>query len=150
MSKDRPKRKPDPDGGYYELKDDGKYYYHPPDPFREYRKDEMEPEVYAVLNRARDEREVHPSKAFIDAVIAWQNEKSPKMAIRYIKYKYLGECTYLEVYGKPGKEQIHYDQTEKLIEQVESLQQQIFQMQQLLINIAKVQQNEKQQIRNRA
>jgi hypothetical protein len=137
----KPKRKPDPDGGYYELGKDGKYYYHAPDPYREYRKDEMDPEVYAVLNRARDERGVHPSKAFIDAVIAWQNEKSPSMAIKYIKYKYLGECTYMQVYGREGKEAFHYEQTEKLIKEVESLQQQVFQMQKILINMAKDQQH---------
>lgn len=138
----KPKIKPDPDGGYYELADDGKYYYNAPDPYRDYRKEEMHPEVYSVLNRARDEKRVHPSKAFIDSVINWQNDKSPKMAIRYIKYKYLGECSYLDVYGRAGKEEMHYEQTERLIEQVESLQQQVFQMQQLLVNMAKSQQHQ--------
>lgn len=141
----KPKVMPGPDGGSYILHADGKYYYLPPDLYKEYRQEELKEEVLEQLERAR-EKGFRPSKAFLDTVIAWQNEKSPGMAVKYIGYKLLGEYTYLEVFGREAKEDLHFERTDQIIdliknqqEQIAKLQQQLCQMQTILINLAKSQ-----------
>lgn len=115
----------------------------PVDPNLHYRESEIVPEVLSQLQEAR-KRGGYPCRAFIDAVISWQNEKSPEMACRYIGYKYLGTFTYVECYGPKVEHKLHHEQQDQMMEiiksqgeSIENLQNQLNQMQRLIVNMAK-------------
>lgn len=75
------------------------------DEYRDYLRYEIKPEVWEELERARwrwGAINIRPES--IDQIIEYQNESKLK-AIRFIKYKYLGECTYIEVYGDSAKKE---------------------------------------------
>lgn len=123
----------------YYLNPDGKLVSQNVDLYMEYRRGELLPEVAAELDEVRKIC-IYPSKAAIDTVISYQKE-CPDKAINYIRYRYLGTCSYLDVFG-PGAEQqykvkMHLEQNERMESKIDNLQQQIRDMQQLMFNIAK-------------
>lgn len=75
------------------------------DPYRDYLKSKIDPEVWEHLERARRRWGSIPIKPEqIDQIIDYQNI-SKKKAIRYIKYKFLGECYYTDVFGPEAEKE---------------------------------------------
>lgn len=99
---------------------DGKLVSQPMDDTAGYRSSEIAPEVSDALNRAR-ELHRYPSRPMIDNIIYMQ-EFSIEKAVTYVKYRLLGEATYLDVFGRDAEDrraaQQHYkkqDEMQKLI-----------------------------------
>ena len=82
----------------YFIRADGKKAFRFTDKSKGYRENELHPDVLEQLNRARL-RHNYPSKELIDVVISYQKEH-PQKAVNYIKYRLLGECNYLDVFGQ--------------------------------------------------
>ncbi len=83
-----------------------------------YRESELCPTVKQLLDRARDKYN-YPTRPFIDSVIEFQNENKIK-AINYVKYKLLGECNYLDVFGPNIQAQIAQEDTEERLQRLEN------------------------------
>lgn len=132
MKKDLEKEKE-----YYYNKD-GKLVYRSADDTKEYRVDELLPEVIAELDDARC-RKNYPSRALINAVISMQNE-SPEKAVNYIRYRLLGTASYLDVYGAEAEKRYgddrHYKQTAELEYKIDVLQKHFEDLQKIVINLA--------------
>ncbi len=75
---------------------DGKIVYRFADETKDYRVDELHPEVIRQLDRAREQYN-YPSKPMIDNLIKMQSQAVQK-AVNYVKYRLLGECNYIEVF----------------------------------------------------
>lgn len=124
----------------YYLNSDGKLVSQQIDLHKDYRRGELLPEVAAELDRARAMKR-YPSDKLIDSVIAFQAEH-PEKAVKYIGYRLLGSCGYLEVFGSHAesyyREMRHIQQNERMEGKIENLQQQITDMQQLMMNMAKM------------
>ena len=124
----------------YYLNPDGKLVSQQVDLYKDYRRGELLPEVAAELDKARSLKR-YPSDKLIDTVIQYQKEY-PEKAIKYIGYRILGTCGYLEVFGQRAesyyREKRHIEQNERMESKIEDLQQQITDMQQLMFNMAKM------------
>jgi hypothetical protein len=73
------------------------------DPWRNYRADEILPEIAPLLEKARVKRgEIFIPEKGIDLIIEHQN-KDLEECKRYIKWKYLGELSYKEAFLDPQK-----------------------------------------------
>lgn len=97
---------------------DNKLVYRFADETIGYRDSELCPTVKQLLDRARDKHN-YPTRPFIDSVIEFQNENKIK-AINYIKYKLLGECNYLDVFGSDITAQITQEETEERLQRLEN------------------------------
>jgi len=90
------------------------------DPFRDYLAGEFSPAVAKELDRARQRWGAIPIKPdHLDKILEHQNNSEAK-AIRFIKYKFLGECSYTEVYGRQAEREYTADQTKKEIAEIHS------------------------------
>ena len=123
----------------YYLGPDNKIVSQQRDLFKEYRRDELLPEVAAELDQVRSIN-IYPSDSVINSVISFQNE-CPEKAVNYIRYRYLGTCSYLDVFGHKAesyyREKMHIEQNERMESKIEGMQQQLFDMQKLMMNVAK-------------
>lgn len=119
------------------------------DKCRDYRRIEIHPDVWKQLERARRERCSYPQARFIDNVISLQNKRSIDIAIKYIGYSYLGEYSYMDVFGenvlKAESESQHYKQSDDLQEEINALKsdvanlsEQLSDMQMMIMNMAKM------------
>lgn len=73
------------------------------DPYRDYLQHEIAPAVWKHIELARARWGIIPIKpAAIDEILNIQAESDLK-AIRYIKWRFLGSCNYIEVYGKDAQ-----------------------------------------------
>ncbi len=82
---------------------------------RDYLREEIAPDVWRELERARIRWGSIPISANrIDEILSFQAESELK-AIRYIKYKFLGECSYIEVYGIDAKKEYAQNSANKEI-----------------------------------
>lgn len=141
--------------GEYEFyrNDDGKLVSQLKDKCKDYRRSELLPEVNALLDEYRSYRSGYPTEANINSIIKLQNDH-PDKAINYIKYRFFGSASYLDVFGAEAerryKEQAHIEQNERMEEKVDDLKQQLSDMQQLMINIAKSVNHSSKQVTYRA
>lgn len=112
------------------------------DPDRYYRRGEIHPDVWAVLERGRAKRGFPVYRDIIDNAIYLQEHRSVLTARNYLRYILLGEMTYASVFGAQAKEyddQLrHYRQTEKLEQQMAKMEAQMREMQQMLFNMARI------------
>lgn len=122
---------------YYRL-DDGRLVSQPVDDTVNYRTDELAPEVIEVLNRSRA-RYWYPSRPMIDNLIKMQ-ELSVEKAVTYVKYRLLGEATYLDVFGQDAEDrraaQAHYKKQDAMQQQLAAMALQMADMQKLIFNMA--------------
>lgn len=122
---------------YYRL-DDGRLVSQPVDDTVNYRTDELAPEVIEVLNRSRA-RYWYPSRPMIDNLIKMQ-ELSVEKAVTYVKYRLLGEATYLDVFGQEAEDrraaQAHYKKQDAMAAQISAMAAQMADMQKLIFNMA--------------
>lgn len=122
---------------YYRL-DDGRLVSQPVDNTVNYRTDELAPEVIEVLNQSRAQY-WYPSRPMIDSLINMQ-KSSVEKAVTYVKYRLLGEATYLDVFGEEAEErraaQAHNKKQEEMAEQISTMAAQMADMQKLIFNIA--------------
>ena len=95
------------------------------DPWRNYRADEINPEIAPLLEKARIKRgEIFIPEKGIDLIIDHQN-KDLEECKRYIKWKYLGELSYKEAFWDPVEVQKNGQQDEELREEVAQLRAEI-------------------------
>ena len=95
------------------------------DPWRNYRADEINPEIAPLLDKARIKRgEIFIPEKGIDLIIDHQN-KDLEECKRYIKWKYLGELSYKEAFLDPVEVQKNGQQDEELREEVAQLRAEI-------------------------
>lgn len=103
-----------------------------------YRAYELAPEVSDALNRAR-ELHRYPSRPMIDNLIHMQ-EFSIEKAVTYVKYRLLGEATYLDVFGRDAEDrraaQQHYKKQDEMQMQIAAMAAQMADMQKLIFNMA--------------
>ena len=123
----------------YFMNSDNKLVSQQRDLYKDYRRAELLPEVASELDQVRS-LNIYPSDSAINAVINYQQE-CPEKAVNYIRYRYLGTCSYLEVFGQKAqsyyREKMHIEQNERMESKIGDLQQQLTDMQQLMFNIAK-------------
>lgn len=126
------------DGMEYFRRADGKLVSRPIDEYRDYRRSELDPAVNTQLDIARYYGD-YPSKATIDSVIAMQ-KTSVEKAVNYVKYRYLGTVSYLDVFGQENEKrweaEQHYRDAKEMYEKMEDMAAQLNEIQQLLFNIA--------------
>lgn len=118
---------------------DHKLCTRPADDTLGYRERELHTSVIEKLNHARAEHR-YPSKAFIDALIKMQRDRSIERAVKYVEYRYLGSAGYLEVFGHDAEIEDnilkHYAECQELKDEIKQMHEESLQTQQLLINIA--------------
>jgi|GEM_PF-2056827 len=118
---------------------DHKLCTRPADETKDYRTKELHSSVIEKLNLARAIYR-YPSKAFIDALIKMQRERSIERAVKYVEYRYLGSASYLDVFGHDSEiedlQARHFNECQELREEVKEMHKESQQTQQLLINIA--------------
>lgn len=126
------------DGMEYFRNPDGKLVSRPVDEYRDYRRSELDPAVNTQLDIARYYGD-YPSKATIDSLFDMQ-KTSVEKAVNYVKYRYLGTASYLDVFGKENEKrweaELHYKTTKEMAEKIEVMAAQMNEMQQLLFNMA--------------
>lgn len=117
---------------------DGKLVSQPMDDTDGYRSSEIAPEVSDALNRARKLHH-YPSRPMIDNLIHMQ-EFSVEKAVTYVKYRLLGEATYLDVFGRDAEDrraaQQHYKKQDEMQMQIAAMAAQMADMQKLIFNMA--------------
>lgn len=97
---------------------DNKLVYRYADETLHYRTEELTTLVHAYLVRARNIHK-YPTKEFIDSVIDFQRE-SEKKAVNYIRYRLLGECNYLDVFGPEIGSDIKAESLENRLSEIEN------------------------------
>lgn len=109
------------------------------DETKNYRVNELHSSIIKKLDQAREIYR-YPSKAFIDALIKMQRERSIERAVKYVEYRYLGSASYLDVFGHDAEiEDVqlkHFTECQELREEIKEMHKESQQTQQLLINIA--------------
>jgi len=98
----------------YFLNADGKKVMRYADETIGYRVDEIKPELQIVLDKARA-RYNYPYKETIDTALFYQQYSTLK-AVRYIKWRLLGECNYLDVYGAEAERDYSMARHQELLE----------------------------------
>lgn len=117
------------------------------DPLRNYRKDEIHPDVWNLLEKARQRRGFGLLEWAIDNSIKLQEERSVLTACNYIRYILLGELSWADVFGGQAKaydEQLkHYQTTvnmdnkvDMLTLKIDEMSVQMEEMQRLCFNMA--------------
>mgnify|MGYP007128358999 CR=1 FL=1 len=103
-----------------------------------YRAAELAPEVTEALDRARAMHN-YPSRPMIDNLVHMQ-EASVEKAVTYVKYRLLGEATYLDVFGRDAEDrraaQQHYKKQDEMQMQIAAMAAQMADMQKLIFNMA--------------
>lgn len=95
------------------------------DPWRNYRADEINPEIAPLLEKARIKRgEIFIPEKGIDLIIEHQN-KDIEECKRYIMWKYLGELSYKEAFIDPIEVQKNGQQDAELRAEVAQLRAEI-------------------------
>lgn len=95
------------------------------DPWRNYRADEINPEIAPLLEKARIKRgEIFIPEKGIDLIIEHQN-KDIEECKRYIMWKYLGELSYKEAFIDPVEVQKNGQQDAELRAEVAQLRAEI-------------------------
>ena len=90
------------------------------DPTRDYRAEDIAPEIRPLLDKARQRRgQIWITEKGIDLILQHQ-AKDIEETKRYIRWKYLGELTYKEAFLEPVKEPA--PAAEDLQAQIEQLQ----------------------------
>lgn len=116
---------------------------------REYRKDELDPEVFDLFERARKERNKSVVPSMIDMAIHLQETRSVYTACNYVRYLLFYELSYADVFGEQAKrydKQLeHYQQcidlelkVDELQNTVSTISDQMEQMQTMMMNMAKL------------
>lgn len=116
---------------------------------KDYRRDELHPEVAALFDYVRTERRKEVPTYAIDKAILLQEQRSVYTACNYIRYFLLHELRWIDVFGEEArrydKQLEHYKQCVDLEKKVDELQRtvndmsdQMEKMQTMLINIAKI------------
>ena len=120
---------------------DRKLCTRPADESKNYRTVELHSRVKEKLDLARLIYR-YPTKAFIDALIKMQRERSIERAVKFVEYRYLGSAGYMEVFGHDAEiedlQVKHFNECQELREEVKEMHKESQQTQQLLINIAVV------------
>lgn len=117
---------------------DGKLVSQPIDDTINYRDAELAPEVLREVQRAR---EIHnyPSRPMIDNLVHMQGLSIDK-AVKYVRYRLLGEATYLDVFGQDAEDrraaQAHYKKQDAMAAQLQAMAAQMADMQKLIFNMA--------------
>lgn len=131
-------------GNEYYLNPDNKLVSQLVDITKEYRIDELDPEVIEELNKARA-RYNYPKESTIDYLIECQ-KLSIQKAVDYVGYRLLGTKSYIDVFSKAAennaKEDRHRNETLELKKTIEEMKVQQETMQLLMMNIAKNLNNE--------
>ena len=103
-----------------------------------YRDAELAPEVLREVEKARAIHN-YPSRPMIDNLIKMQ-ELSVEKAVTYVKYRLLGEATYLDVFGQDAEDrraaQQHYKKQDAMQQQLAAMALQMADMQKLIFNMA--------------
>ena len=95
------------------------------DPARDYRADELRPEIAALLEKARQRRgAIYIPEKGIDLIIKHQNEDVEECK-RYIAWKYLGSMTYKEAFIDPVEEAQPEENAEDLRREVAQLRREV-------------------------
>lgn len=95
------------------------------DPWRNYRADEINPEIAPLLEKARIKRgEIFIPEKGIDLIIDHQNKDIDECK-RYIMWKYLGELSYKEAFLDPVEVQKNRQQDADLRKEVAQLRAEI-------------------------
>ncbi len=127
------------DGWEYFLNEDGKLVSSTVDAYKDYRRNELPESVNMLLDRARD-KDRYPKKALIDNLVSMCDYSITK-AENYVKYKLLGEASYLDVFGQAAEDRYsaerHYKKTEDIEMVITAMAAQIEEMQRLMFNLAK-------------
>ena len=119
------------------------------DQFREYRKAEFMPQIWDLLEKARQHRGcILIRENELDKILEMQAE-DPERCELYIKYRFLGTAEYLDVYGKEAekhfKQKKEANEMQKQIEQINVQLQQmnntLQNMQNLLMTIGNIEAN---------
>ncbi len=98
----------------YFIRADGKKAMRNADESIGYRIDEMKPELQEVLDRARAMYN-YPYRCTIDKALEYQKHSVLK-AVRYIQWRMLGECNYLDVYGAQAEAEFSRHRQQQLLE----------------------------------
>lgn len=125
-----------------------------PQQYRDYRKEELNPEVFALFEKARNERYKSVVPSMVDMAIHLQKTRSIETACNYVRYLLLHEMSWLDVFGEHAKrydKQLeHYQQciglelkVDELQNSVSTLTDQMEQMQIMMMNMAKMLSNHK-------
>ncbi len=120
-----------------------------PQQYRDYRKEELHPDVFALFDKARNERCKSVVPGMVDMAIHLQETRSIYTACNYVRYLLFHELSWVDVFGEQAKrydkELEHYQQCIGLELKVDELQQtvslmsdQMQQMQQMMMNMAKM------------
>ena len=118
-----------------------------PQQHQDYRRNELHPDVFALFEKARNERYQVVIPKMIDNAISIQENRSVYTACNYVRYLLLHELSWYDVFGRQAvefdKQLEHYQQCRELEEKVDSLQEtvntmtmQMEQMQIVLMNMA--------------
>jgi hypothetical protein len=122
---------------------------HEPERNRDYRSNELHPEVAALFDYVRDEKRREVPRQAVDVAIRLQKTRSIFTACNYVRYLLLHELNYVDVFGKQAieydRQLEHYQQckdlelkVDALTETVSELKEQNEQMQTMLMNMAKM------------
>lgn len=110
-------------------------YIQEKDPNYNYRRFEILPDVWQVLERARERRgAVFISQNHIDKLIRLQEENEQK-AIAWLKYLFIGELNYLDVYGENAawKQCAKKTESENMICEIAALKNEISELKQMVL-----------------
>jgi len=97
---------------------DGKLVFRLADETTEYRNGELRFPVFAEVNKARQLHR-YPTRELIDSLIIMQKD-SPEKAARYVKYKLLGECSYLDVFGSEFQNETELKRIQQRLDRIEA------------------------------
>lgn len=104
----------------------------------DYRDNELAPEVLREVEKARAIHN-YPSHPMIDNLIHMQ-DLSVEKAVTYVKYRLLGEASYIDVFGKDAEDrraaQEHYKKQDAMAAQISAMAAQMADMQKLIFNMA--------------
>lgn len=85
----------------------------------DYRKNEIHPDLYSVMDEARYERNMPVPTYAIDKAIRLQNERSVLTACNFIRYFLLHQLSYVDVFGQQA---VEYDRQLEHFKQCENLE----------------------------
>jgi hypothetical protein len=116
---------------------------------RNYRRNEIHPDVLALFDHVRDSKRKEVPTNAVDMAIKLQESRSIFTACNYVRYLLLHEMNWIDVFGKHAieydKQLDHYQQSrdlelkvDELTETVIEMREQMEQMQLMMMNMAKM------------
>ena len=100
-------------------------YDYETDRYRDYRRDEIHPDVYDLMERVRLDHHKEVPYYAIDKAIKLQEERSVVTACNFIRYFLLYELSYVDVFGSAAVEYdqalAHYKQCENMEIKIDNL-----------------------------